>query len=195
MLKVVDLNVQHRIVAQDDNSADRRSASATSRRTRGRLSSGSRRPPPPTGPGRPGGAYILDLRVEPAPRFVVGRHVFYNGRPSPAAPRPRAGTSASSSPPISRRCSRAGATFANVTSYDRGITGIVIDMAALPLLNGETPNATDFLVRTGTTPDPATWHTVTSGYAVSTHTGGGEDVGTASRSLSRTAASATRGSR
>ena len=45
------------------------------------------------------------------------------------------------------------ATFANLTSYIRGINGMVIDIAGLP----GTPTAADFVFRVGTDANPATW--------------------------------------
>jgi L-ascorbate metabolism protein UlaG (beta-lactamase superfamily) len=45
------------------------------------------------------------------------------------------------------------ATFANYTSYDKGINALAIDIANL----GPSPTAADFSFRVGTTPDPANW--------------------------------------
>jgi L-ascorbate metabolism protein UlaG (beta-lactamase superfamily) len=45
------------------------------------------------------------------------------------------------------------ATFANYTSYDKGINALAIDVANL----GPAPTAADFAFKVGTTQDPATW--------------------------------------
>jgi L-ascorbate metabolism protein UlaG (beta-lactamase superfamily) len=45
------------------------------------------------------------------------------------------------------------ATFANYTSYDKGINSLAIDIANL----GPSPTVADFNFKVGTTPDPATW--------------------------------------
>ena len=47
------------------------------------------------------------------------------------------------------------ATFANYTSYSRGINGLVVDLLGLPAAT--TPDASDFIFRVGTSGDPASW--------------------------------------
>jgi len=47
------------------------------------------------------------------------------------------------------------ASFANYTSFDRGLNGIFVDLAGLP--DGITPEAGDFVFRMGNDNDPAAW--------------------------------------
>ena len=63
------------------------------------------------------------------------------------------------------------ATFANYTSYSRGINGIMIDIAGLP----GTLSATDFIFKVGNTNDPTTWATVAAPVNVSVRSQAGVD--------------------
>ena len=91
-----------------------------------------------------------------APAAVVGRHVFYNdsfadGDDGAANAADDAAIATGKSALLPRQT----ASFANVTSYTRGINGVMIDIAALP--EGIALTADDFSFRTGSTGDPATW--------------------------------------
>ncbi len=61
------------------------------------------------------------------------------------------------------------ATFANYTSYSRGINGLMVDMTGLL----GTPSASDFVLKVGNTSDPSTWATYNGGLNVSVRTGAG----------------------
>jgi len=85
---------------------------------------------------------------------VVGRYVFYNGSsfdgndPDPNREDDRAIAT-------DKRALLPGETagFANYTSYDRGINGIMIDIAGL----SDVPNTADFQFRVGNSDDPQGW--------------------------------------
>jgi hypothetical protein len=85
---------------------------------------------------------------------VVGRAVFYNrsvwdgnNEAATAADDAAVATDKSALRPGQK------ATFANYTSYSRGLNGLAIDVDRLP----GTPTAADFLFHAGNTPDPGTW--------------------------------------
>jgi ELWxxDGT repeat protein len=74
---------------------------------------------------------------------VVGRHVFYNGsRADGGDPGADAHDDAAVAPDKQALRPGGDATFANVTSYTRGINGIMVDVAGLP--EGVTLTAADF---------------------------------------------------
>lgn len=61
------------------------------------------------------------------------------------------------------------ATFANYTSYDKGINGIMIDMANF----AATPSADDFTFKIGNSNDPSTWTDAPAPLAVNIYPGQG----------------------
>ncbi|MBN2473963.1 MAG: VCBS repeat-containing protein, partial [Pirellulales bacterium] len=87
---------------------------------------------------------------------VVERHVFYNhsvfdGRSAAADVR----DDQAIAPDKEALLPGGTATFANYTSYSRGINGIMIDVAGLP--DGAVPGTSDFRFRMGNNNDPDTW--------------------------------------
>jgi hypothetical protein len=98
---------------------------------------------------------------------VVGRSVFYNGSAFDAA----GGDDAAIATDKSALLPGQSATFANVTSYSRGINGVMVDVANLPA--GVTLTADDFSFRTGRGPDPATFVAGPSAVQVSVRRGAG----------------------
>ena len=64
------------------------------------------------------------------------------------------------------------ATFANYTSYSRGINGIMIDVMALP--DGAVIDASDFAFRVGNSDDVGTWTTAPAPLSVAVRLGAGE---------------------
>ncbi|NQU23007.1 MAG: lamin tail domain-containing protein, partial [Candidatus Nealsonbacteria bacterium] len=92
---------------------------------------------------------------------VAGRFVFYNNSPysDPAA----GGTDNAIAPdkaallPGTASFAAGGtvASFANYTSFDRGINGLIIDLGSLP--EGVTPSAANFEFRVGTDDQPDEW--------------------------------------
>jgi hypothetical protein len=63
------------------------------------------------------------------------------------------------------------ATFANITSYDKGINGVVIDMWGLV----QTPTTADFQFRVGKTGDPSRWAAAPAPTSILRRPGRGED--------------------
>ena len=86
---------------------------------------------------------------------VAGRHVFYNNSAYDAAARGGSDDDAVA-PDKTALLPGQTATFANYTSYSKGINGIMIDLAGLPPVG--VPVAADFEARIGNdAADPATW--------------------------------------
>jgi uncharacterized protein YkwD len=99
-----------------------------------------------------------DVRpVPPGATAVVGRSVFYNNSAydghDPAAT--IADLNAVAPDKVALRPGQVG-SFANVTSYTRGINGILVDFAGIPPA-GATLGADDFTFRMGRGGDPASW--------------------------------------
>ena len=95
--------------------------------------------------------------VTDAPVSIAGHNVFYNhsafdGRNALA----NAADDNAIAPDKSPLLQDAAATFDNVTSYSRGINGVMVDIAGLPLAG---LSAGNFLIRSGGSPDRSTWHT------------------------------------
>jgi hypothetical protein len=87
---------------------------------------------------------------------VVGRRVFYNRSAfdgNSALPGP-ADDAAVATNKVALMPGGSG-SFLNVTSYARGINGVMVDVADLP--DGVTLSASDFAFRSGTTADRSTW--------------------------------------
>jgi subtilisin-like proprotein convertase family protein len=103
---------------------------------------------------------------------VVGRHVFYNRSVFDGGD---AGASGSDNNAIAtdKQALLPGqsATFANVTSYGRGINGVMVDVSNLP--DAAEPSAADFSFKSGTDPDPSTWSDVAVQPAVTVRRGDG----------------------
>ncbi|MBN2474798.1 MAG: lamin tail domain-containing protein [Pirellulales bacterium] len=87
---------------------------------------------------------------------VVGRYVFYN-QSSYDGDNPAADTADDNAVAIDKVALLPGetATFANYTSYNQGINGLMIDVVGLP--DGAALGTADFQFRTGNTDDPAGW--------------------------------------
>ncbi len=62
------------------------------------------------------------------------------------------------------------ATFANYTSYNRGINGIIVDLFGL---GGATLDASDFVFRIGNNDDPSTWAMAAVPTSISVRAGAG----------------------
>jgi hypothetical protein len=95
--------------------------------------------------------------VNDAPVSIAGHSIFYNhsafdGRNAAANAADDNAIAADKTPLLPG----AAATIANVTSYSRGINGIMVDIAGLPLGN---LGAADFVVRSGTSADRTAWQT------------------------------------
>jgi len=113
---------------------------------------------------------------------VVARHVFYNDSyfdDGPAANAADDGALAltpaeASHPELGKTPLLPGqsATFQNVTSYDKGINGIMIDVFGLADAGGL--SATDFEFKTGNDDNPAAWADAPPPSSVTVRTGAGE---------------------
>ena len=91
-----------------------------------------------------------------APATVIARRVFYNNSVFDGYD-PAANVSDDGAIAPDKSGLRPGhpASFGHVTSYTKGINGVVIDVAGLP--TGAALTSEDFTFRSGTTPDPNTW--------------------------------------
>ena len=105
------------------------------------------------GPGEISGQLNFGNRRE-EPADVAGRHVFYNGSAlDNRDPAPDAADDLAVAPDKQALLPGQTATFANYTSYSRGINGIMVDIAKAP---GE-PVASNFVFRAGDDNDPSAW--------------------------------------
>jgi hypothetical protein len=87
---------------------------------------------------------------------VAGRHVFYNGSAFDGRDAAANAADDGAIAPDKRAVPAGGlATFSNVTSYARGLNGIMVDIANLPA--GGVLSADDFAFRTGRGADASTW--------------------------------------
>lgn len=113
-------------------------------------------PPPPPPPPLPP---PLPPSPPPAgPASVVGRFVFYNNSVfdgnDPAA---SAADDGAIAPDKSALLPGQAATFANYTSYSKGINGVMVDVAALPAGAESALSAADFVFRAGNNTALSAW--------------------------------------
>jgi hypothetical protein len=102
---------------------------------------------------------------------VVGRHVFYNGSAFDAGDvAANAADDGAIAPDKSALLPGATATFANYTSYSRGINGLMIDVAGL---YSTTLEPSDFQFRVGNSADPATWTAAPQPLSITVRPGAG----------------------
>ncbi|MBN2473466.1 MAG: lamin tail domain-containing protein [Pirellulales bacterium] len=103
---------------------------------------------------------------------IVGRHVFYNGSTfdgnSPAAHSQDDAAVATDKQPL---LPGQTATFANYTSFSRGINGVMVDLVGLP--QAAAPGTDDFVFRVGNSNDPGTWGLATAPTAITVRPGAG----------------------
>jgi hypothetical protein len=104
------------------------------------------------------------------PVAVAGRHVFYN-RSAFDGNNPAANAADDAAIATDKRALLPGqtATFANYTSYSRGINGIMVDIAGLAAM----PGAGDFSFKVGNDANVGAWTTLSTGPAVSVRLGAG----------------------
>jgi hypothetical protein len=97
----------------------------------------------------------IALPAAPDPASVVGRHVFYNDSSFDGnGIAVSAADDDAVAPDKSALLPGAAATFANYTSYSRGINGLMIDIADL---RSTTLEPSDFQFLVGNSADPANW--------------------------------------
>jgi len=101
---------------------------------------------------------------------VVGRYVFYNNSAYDGND-PAANASDDAAIATDKQALLPGgtATFANYTSYSRGINGIMIDITGLP----DTPTASDFEFKVGNDNDPSSWATAPAPLSVTVRAAAG----------------------
>jgi hypothetical protein len=119
----------------------------------------------------------------PVPPSVVGRHIFYNESAfdgnnadiQPVAAGAYNDDSDAIDPTKSAYLLGSGpATFANISSYDKGINGIIIDLAAGG--DHDLITADDFVFKVGNNNSPGLWADAPAPTAVSVIPAGGQDL-------------------
>jgi len=103
---------------------------------------------------------------------VVGRHIFYNDSAFDGND-PAANADDDEAIAVDKQALRDGqvATFANYTSYARGINGVMVDIQGL----AAPPSAADFEFCTGNDNDPDTWVAAPAPTSITVRTGAGVD--------------------
>jgi ELWxxDGT repeat protein len=110
---------------------------------------------------------LFPLRPE-----VTNRQVFYNGSArDTGGPAGDDETIAADKSPL---LPGARATYANLTSYTRGLNGLVIDVRNPRGLNAAALSPDDFEFRAGASGDPATWATAPAPASITVRSGAGE---------------------
>ena len=121
-----------------------------------------------TGWGTPSGTNLINALAPSA--TVVGRWVFYNNSAwdgnNPAA---NANDDNAIGPDKTALLPGGVATFANYTSYSRGLNGIMVDIANLP----GTPTVSDFVFNTGNDSKPAGWSNAPAPLSITVRPGAG----------------------
>lgn len=111
-----------------------------------------------------------------APAEVLGRHLYYAGaKYDDPLPGPHYHNAAYDTSKTAYQAGSGAATFANVSSYTRGINGIVL------YTNGDygLPSASDFTFKMGTSTDPGNWVDAPAPSAITFREGagpGGTDI-------------------
>jgi len=111
-----------------------------------------------------------------APAEVLGRHLYYAGaKYDDPLPGPHYNNAAYDTSKTAYQAGSGGSTFANVSSYTRGINGIVL------FTNGDygVPSLSDFTFKMGTSTDPGTWLDAPAPSAITFREGagtGGTDI-------------------
>ena len=119
-----------------------------------------------------GGTLGSTFAAPSIPSVVTGRYVFYNnssydGNDVTAAPTDDNAIATDKSALLPGQ----SATFSNLTSYDKGINGVMIDIVKLPA--GAVPSSPDFSLLAGTTADPTTWTIIPTIASVGVRLGAG----------------------
>lgn len=97
-----------------------------------------------------------DLSFTAPPHRVVSQFIFYNGSYYDGnLPAPNSSDSSAIATDKFALLPGQTASFANYTSYDRGINGLMVD--AVGLLNNQAISASDFTFRIGNNSSPDTW--------------------------------------
>ena len=121
-----------------------------------------------TGLGTPAGTNLINALAPPA--TVVGRWVFYNNSAWDGN-NPAANANDDNAIATDKTALLPGGTasFANYTSYSRGLNGIMMDIANLL----GTPTASDFVFNTGNDNNPAGWSNAPAPVSITVRAGAG----------------------
>ena len=93
-----------------------------------------------------------------APATVLDRHVFYNNSAFDGNdPAFNAADDAAIAPDKDPLLPGQTATFANYTSYSKGLNGVMIDVRSLPAGVTQLSRSQDFIFQVGNAGDPSTW--------------------------------------
>lgn len=112
------------------------------------------------------------LTTAPQVASVVGAYLFYNDSVFDAnAPAANAADDAAVAPDKQPLLPGNSASFANYSSYSKGINGIMVDLSGLP--SGATLTADDFSFLVGNSSDPGTWTAAPAPTAVVDRPGAG----------------------
>ncbi len=105
--------------------------------------------------------------------IVIDQHLFYNNSAYDGY-QPGAGSSDDAAIAIDKAALRPGetASFANYSSYSRGINGVMIDVIGL----AGTPTAADFTFRIGNNNDPNTWSAAPAPQQIAVRHGAGNSA-------------------
>jgi uncharacterized protein YkwD len=102
------------------------------------------------------GTQNVEQDFAPATPYVAGRYVFYNNSAFDGNnPSANAADDGAIAPDKQALLPGVPASFANYTSYSRGINGIMVDLGGLPA--GATPQASDFTFKMGNSAAPGSW--------------------------------------
>jgi hypothetical protein len=113
--------------------------------------------------------------VETVGTAVVGTHLFYQGSPrydttgTSQTPLPFSDDNAIAPDKTAYLPGSGSATFANVSSYTRGINGIMVDVAG----SHGTLSASDFIFKVGNNNSPGTWSQAPAPLSITTRAGAG----------------------
>lgn len=116
--------------------------------------------------------WLDQVRFTATPATVVARHVFYNHSAWDGFD-----AAANAMDDMAIAIDKAAllpgstATFANYTSYSKGLNGIMVDIAGLPA----SPDIGDFLFKSGNDSTPATWDPAPEPLEISVRPGAGVD--------------------
>ena len=123
------------------------------------------------GDGSAGGQYVREFNVVHK-ATVIGRHLFYNNSSLDGfAAAANAADDLAIATDKSALLPGQSAALRNVSSYDKGINGIMIDMKDLPA--GGALSAADFIFRVGNSGDPASWQAGPAPASITIRRGGG----------------------
>ena len=113
---------------------------------------------------------LVPSAAQAAPGDVMGRHIFYNNSAWDAKdPNANAQDDNALAPDKQALLPGGTATFANYTSYSRGINGIMVDIDSLP----GTPTTADFEFRVGNDNNPVLWAAAPAPSSISVRAGAG----------------------